>query len=111
VGFPLIGIAFIAQGRESDTPFWVLYGGYFIFIMGCCWDCGMASCTFHPGGGRIGHHTDNVVFRAAGEECAPVSRLRSEAYWASIPELPTAMTLSAARWFPPVAAPPTSVDP
>ena len=109
--FPLIGIAFIAQGRESDTPFWVLYGGYFIFIMGCCWDCGMASCTFHPGGGRIGHHTDNVVFRAAGEECAPVSRLRSEASWASIPELPTAMTLSAARWFPPVAAPPTSVDP
>jgi hypothetical protein len=34
VGFPLIGIAFIAQGRESDTPFWVLYGGYFILIMG-----------------------------------------------------------------------------
>jgi hypothetical protein len=32
--FPLIGIAFIAQGRESDTQSWVLYGGYFIFIMG-----------------------------------------------------------------------------
>lgn len=34
VGFPLIGIAAIAQGRESDTPSWVLYVGYFIFIMG-----------------------------------------------------------------------------
>ena len=34
VGFPLIGIAAIAQGRESDTQSWVLYGGYFIFIMG-----------------------------------------------------------------------------
>ena len=32
--FPLIGIAFIAQGREPDSPPWVLYGGYFVLILG-----------------------------------------------------------------------------
>ena len=32
--FPLIGIAAIAQGSEPDSPPWLLYAGYFIFILG-----------------------------------------------------------------------------
>ena len=32
--FPIIGIAFIAQGFQPGSPFWLRYGGYLIFVLG-----------------------------------------------------------------------------
>lgn len=34
LGFPIIGIATIAQGREPDSPFWVLWLGIIAFVIG-----------------------------------------------------------------------------